>query len=75
VGNKKYNKINKNRIKMKIKQITIALFFGVLATMSAQDKGTLKSGIKGGYNLAAVSFDRRRNRTAKRHAGVYGESH
>jgi hypothetical protein len=24
---------------MKIKQITIALFFGVLATMSAQDKG------------------------------------
>jgi hypothetical protein len=25
---------------MKIKQITIALFFCVLATMSAQDKGT-----------------------------------
>ncbi len=63
---------------MKIKQITIALFFGVLATMSAQDKGTLKStgGIKGGYNLAAVSFDGD-GETEQRsgfHLGFYGES-
>ena len=63
---------------MKIKQITIALFFGVLATMSAQDKGTLKStgGIKGGYNLAAVSFDGD-GETEQRsgfHVGFYGES-
>nr|WP_309759893.1 porin family protein [Flavobacterium sp.] len=63
---------------MKIKQITIALFFGVLATMSAQDKGALKStgGIKGGYNLAAVRFDGD-GETEQRsgfHVGVYGES-
>lgn len=63
---------------MKIKQITIALFFGVLATMNAQDNTISKSncGIKGGYNLAAVSFNGD-GETEQRHGfhmGVYGES-
>ncbi|MDI5950084.1 porin family protein [Flavobacterium yafengii] len=63
---------------MKIKQITIALFFGVIATMNAQDNTIPKSngGIKGGYNLAAVSFDGD-GETEQRHGfhiGVYGES-
>jgi hypothetical protein len=63
---------------MKIKQITIALFFGVITTMNAQDNTIPKSngGIKGGYNLAAVSFDGD-GETEQRHGfhiGVYGES-
>ncbi|MFV5701307.1 porin family protein [Flavobacterium sp. XS2P12] len=63
---------------MKIKQITIALFLGVITTMNAQDNTIPKSnvGIKGGYNLAAVSFDGD-GETEQRHGfhiGVYGES-
>ena len=44
---------------MKVKYITTALFFGVITTIEAQDNTIQKSnaGIKGGYNLAAVSFD------------------
>ncbi|MDI5889193.1 MULTISPECIES: porin family protein [Flavobacterium] len=63
---------------MKIKQITIALLFGVITSMNAQDNTIPKSngGIKGGYNLAAVSFDGD-GETEQRHGfhiGVYGES-
>ena len=63
---------------MKIKYMAIALFFGVIATMNAQDSNVHKSngGIKGGYNLAAVSFDGD-GETEQRHGfhiGVYGES-
>ena len=65
---------------MKIKHITIALFFGVIATMNAQDNINIipksNGGIKGGYNLAAVSFDGD-GETEQRHGfhiGVYGES-
>ena len=62
---------------MKIKQITIALIFGVITTMNAQDNTIPKSkgGIKGGYTLAAVSFDGD-GETEQRHGfhiGVYGE--
>ncbi|MFV8370759.1 porin family protein [Flavobacterium sp. LB2R40] len=63
---------------MKVKYITIALFFGVITSMTAQDNTIPKSngGIKGGYNLAAVSFDGD-GETEQRHGfhiGVYGES-
>ena len=63
---------------MKIKYIAIALFFGIIAPMNAQDNTIPKSngGIKGGYNLAAVSFDGD-GATEQRHGfhiGVYGES-
>ncbi|MFV8373315.1 porin family protein [Flavobacterium sp. LB2P74] len=63
---------------MKVKYITIALFFGVITSMNAQDNTIPKSngGIKGGYNLAAVSFDGD-GETEQRHGfhiGVYGES-
>lgn len=63
---------------MKLKQITIALFLGVIGTINAQDSTIPKSngGIKGGYNLAAVSFDGD-GETEQRHGfhiGVYGES-
>ncbi|RBN49277.1 porin family protein [Flavobacterium psychrolimnae] len=63
---------------MKIKQITIPLFFCVITSMNAQDNTIPKSngGIKGGYNLAAVSFDGD-GETEQRHGfhiGVYGES-
>ena len=62
---------------MKIKYLAIA-FFGVIATLNAQDTTAPKSniGIKGGYNLAAVSFDGD-GETEQRHGfhiGVYGES-
>ena len=63
---------------MKIKYLTIALFLGITATINAQDKSIPKSngGIKGGYNLAAVSFDGD-GETEQRHGfhiGFYGES-
>ena len=63
---------------MKIKQIAIALLFGVIASMNAQENTIRKSngGIKGGYNLAAVRFDGN-DQTEQRHGfhiGVYGES-
>ena len=63
---------------MKLKYMTIALFFGIIATINAQDNTIPKSngGIKGGYNLAAVSFDGD-GETGQRHGfhiGVYGES-
>ena len=65
-----------------MKQITtkflaIALFIGMASTVNAQNYTTHKSnmGIKGGYNLAAVSFDGE-GETEQRHSfhvGVYGE--
>ncbi|MGZ9676233.1 porin family protein [Flavobacterium sp. GNP001] len=63
---------------MKMKQITLALFFGALTTINAQEKTISKSngGIKGGYTLAAVSFDGE-SETEQRHGfhiGFYGES-
>ena len=63
---------------MKIKYIALALLFSVIATMSAQNTAIPKSngGIKGGYNLAAISFDGD-GETEQRHGfhvGFYGES-
>ncbi|TDE53380.1 porin family protein [Flavobacterium sp. GT3P67] len=63
---------------MKSKFLAIALFIGIGSTMNAQDNAIPKSngGIKGGYNLAAVSFDGD-GETEQRHGfhiGVYGES-
>lgn len=63
---------------MKVKYITIALFLGITSTIQAQENPIHKSnaGIKGGYNLAAVSFDGE-GETDQRHSfhiGVYGES-
>ncbi|TRX01553.1 porin family protein [Flavobacterium gawalongense] len=62
----------------KTKFLTIALFIGLASTINAQENTTNKSngGIKGGYNLAAVSFDGD-GETEQRHSfhvGVYGES-
>lgn len=63
---------------IKTKFSIITLFFGVIATINAQDNAIPKSnaGIKGGYNLAAVSFDGD-GETEQRHGfhiGIYGES-
>lgn len=63
---------------MKTKFLTIALFIGMASTVNAQDNSIHKSnvGIKGGYNLAAVSFDGE-GETDQRHSfhvGVYSES-
>ena len=63
---------------MKTKYLAIALFFGAIVSISAQNNSYHKSngGIKGGYNLAAVSFDGD-GETGQRHSfhiGVYGES-
>jgi hypothetical protein len=62
---------------MKKKNLIIALFFGMVASISAQNKTYHKSnaGIKGGYNLAAVNYDGQ-GETGQRHGfhvGVYGE--
>lgn len=62
---------------MKKKDLTIALFLGIVFSINAQIKTTHKSnaGIKGGYNLAAVSFDGD-GETEQRHSfhvGIYGE--
>jgi|TARA_R110000868_G_scaffold7378_2_gene40200 hypothetical protein len=58
--------------------IIVAFLCGIVFTTSAQDKSSSRSngGIKGGYNLAAVSFDGN-GETDQRdgfHVGVYGES-
>jgi hypothetical protein len=63
---------------MKTKFLTVALLVATMASMNAQDRTTYKSnaGIKGGYSLAAVSFDGE-GETGQRHGfhvGVYGES-
>ncbi|MFV8342955.1 porin family protein [Flavobacterium sp. XS2P39] len=63
---------------MKTKFLAIALFIGIGATINAQENTTHRSngGIKGGYNLAAVSFDGE-GETEQRHSfhiGIYGES-
>lgn len=63
---------------MKKTYLALALFFGALSTINAQDSSIHKSnaGIKGGYNLAAVNYDGS-GETGQRHAfhiGVYGES-
>ena len=62
---------------MKKQNLIIALFFGMVASISAQNKTYHKSnaGIKGGYNLAAVNYDGQ-GETGQRHGfhvGVYGE--
>lgn len=62
---------------MKKQNLIIALFFGMVASVSAQNKMSHKSnaGIKGGYNLAAVNYDGQ-GETGQRHGfhiGVYGE--
>ncbi len=63
---------------MKTIYLTAVLFFGIISTINAQDSSSHKynGGIKGGYNLAAVSFDGE-GETDQRHGfhiGVYGES-
>ena len=63
---------------IKTKFLAIALFIGIGATINAQENTTHRSngGIKGGYNLAAVSFDGE-GETEQRHSfhvGIYGES-
>lgn len=63
---------------MKTQIITIVLFFYTLLLLHAQDHITKKSnaGIKGGYNLSAVSFGGE-GETGQRHSfhiGLYGES-
>jgi hypothetical protein len=63
---------------MKTQIITIVLFFNALFLLHAQDDNLRKSsaGIKGGYNLSAVSFDGE-GETGQRHSfhiGLYGES-
>ncbi|MFE3847824.1 porin family protein [Flavobacterium sp. LB3P45] len=62
---------------MKKQNLVLALFFGMVASISAQNKTYHKSsaGIKGGYNLAAVNYDGQ-GETGQRHGfhvGVYGE--
>jgi len=63
--------------KIKTKFLTLALFFGIVSTINAQSTTRESNvGIKGGYNLAAVSFDGD-GETGQRHGfhvGVYGES-
>ena len=65
---------------MKNLLLTIALVFGVIFTSNAQDTDTKSkstAGIKGGYNLAAVSYDGE-GETGQRsgfHVGVFGESY
>ena len=63
---------------MKRKYLTLALFLGITTAIYAQDKAISKSngGIKGGYNLAAVTYDGE-GETEQRsgfHVGFYGES-
>ena len=63
---------------MKRKFLTLALFLGITTAIYAQDKAISKSngGIKGGYNLAAVTYDGE-GETEQRsgfHVGFYGES-
>jgi hypothetical protein len=63
---------------MKTIYFTIALFFCVVTAINAQNKAENFSngGIKGGYNLAAVSFDGDGETTQRHgfHIGIYGES-
>lgn len=62
---------------MKRTYLALALFFGVLSVTHSQNHGRKTSGgIKGGYNLAAVSFDgdAETDRRHGFHIGVYGES-
>lgn len=63
---------------MRTKFLMTALFFGTITFINAQNNTSSKSnvGIKGGYNLAAVSFDGE-GETDQRHGfhvGIYGES-
>lgn len=64
---------------MKTKILTISMIFCALLSINAQDdtdNNTSNFGIKGGYNLAAVSFDGD-SETGQRHGfhiGFYGES-
>lgn len=64
---------------MKTKILTISMIFCALLSINAQDDTNTNAsnfGIKGGYNLAAVSFDED-SETGQRHGfhiGFYGES-
>lgn len=61
-----------------MKKIIIALAFLITVTLSAQEKNKPESnaGIKGGYNLSAVSFDgnSKTENLHGFHVGFYGES-
>ncbi len=62
---------------MKKQNLILGLFFGMIASINAQDNNSQQSnaGIKGGYNLAAVNFDGD-GETGQRHSfhvGVYVE--
>jgi hypothetical protein len=63
---------------MKKTFITLALLCGILFSVNAQENSSSKStgGIKGGYNLASVSFDGNGETDQRNgfHLGVYGES-
>lgn len=62
---------------MKTTYLAIALFFGVLSVAHSQNqRQKTTGGIKGGYNLAAVSFDGDAETDQRHgfHLGVYGES-
>jgi hypothetical protein len=61
---------------MKIKYLPVVLFFGVVSINAQTKTHQSNGGIKGGYNLASVSFDGD-GETGQRHGfhvGVYGES-
>ena len=63
---------------MKKTKLTLALFFGLVVFVNAQDTSSSRSngGIKGGYNLASVNFDGNGETDQRNgfHIGVYGES-
>lgn len=61
---------------MKLKFLTTLIFLSMVFNINAQNEKTSNAGIKGGYNLAAVSFDGD-TETGQRHGfhlGFYGES-
>lgn len=61
---------------MNTKFLTIVLILSIIFNINAQDNNKSNTGIKVGYNLAAVSFDGD-TETGQRHgfhAGLYGES-
>ncbi|WP_248722241.1 porin family protein [Seonamhaeicola sp. ML3] len=61
---------------MKIKVLTIGIFFSLIFNLTAQEDSKSNAGLKLGYNLAAVSYDGE-TETGQRngfHAGLYGES-
>ena len=77
IKNKNKN-IKEKEITMKTQLISLVLVLNFMCFVNAQDDTRRESnaGIKGGYNLAAVSFDGD-DETGQRHSfhiGIYGES-